>query len=73
MQSKYWQASEVLAGITEQPLTLRGTFPRFMVKADGETTVCKTLKTLQKTLDIIYAGRPRVFVNAGKGITIDFD
>ena len=51
----------------------RGSFPRYLVTADGKTTEVKTLCALEKLLGVIYAERPEVFVNAGKGITINFD
>ena len=57
----------------ERPASERGTFPRYLVTADGKTSQIKTLRALKNLLGVIYAERPEVFVNAGKGITIDFD
>ena len=57
----------------ERPASERGTFPRYLVTADSKTTEVKTPRSLQKLLGIIYAERPEVFVNAGKGVTINFD
>lgn len=57
----------------ERPAYERGTFPRYLVKADGQTIEVKTLGALRKVLGFIYSDTPKVFVNAGKGLTIDFD
>lgn len=57
----------------ERPASDRGTFPRYLVKADGQTMEVKTLGSLRKVLGYIYSDAPNVFVNAGKGLTIDFD
>jgi len=57
----------------EKPASERGSFPRYLVTADNKTTEVKTPRALEKLLGIIYAERPEVFVNAGKGITINFD
>ena len=57
----------------ERPSSQRGTFPRYLVMADGATITVKTPRALEKLLGVIYSERPEVFVNAGKGITINFD
>ena len=57
----------------ERSASERGTFPRYLVMADNKTTEVKTPRALAKLLGVIYAERPEVFVNAGKGITINFD
>jgi hypothetical protein len=44
-----------------------------LIVADGKTSAIKTPRALEKMLGVIYADRPEVFVNAGKGITINFD
>ena len=56
----------------ERPACERGTFPRFIVCVDGDRLECKTLRSLNSLLGSIYSARPRVFVNGGKGLTIDF-
>lgn len=57
----------------ERPSAERGTFPRYLVTADGKTSEVKTPRALEKLLGIIYSERPEIFVNAGKGISINFD
>jgi hypothetical protein len=57
----------------ERPAFERGTFPRYLVTADNKTTAAKTPRALEKILGVIYAERPKVFVNAGKSISINFD
>jgi len=57
----------------ERSASERGTFPRYLVTADNRTTEVKTPRALEKLLGIIYAELPEVFVNAGKGISINFD
>jgi hypothetical protein len=57
----------------ERPASERGTFPRYMVVADEVVHQIKTPSALRKLLNVIYAERPTVFVNAAKCITIDFD
>jgi len=51
----------------------RGPMPRFTVIADGLTMTRRTVYQLDKLLGSIYAEQPTVFINAGLGITIDFD
>jgi len=77
-QRKYWAACSLLGhirdlGIKECRKSERGTFPRFTVIVDGESTPLYTLRHLSDLAQVIYATAPRVFVNAGKGITVDFD
>ena len=57
----------------ERPASERGTFPRYLVTADGKTSEVKTPRALRNLLGVIYSERPEVFVNAGKGISINFD
>ena len=57
----------------ERPAAERGTFPRYLVTCDGITNEVKTTGALVKLLSGIYSEPPAVFVNAGKGITINFD
>ena len=57
----------------ERPASERGTFPRYLVTADSKTYEVKTPRALEKLLGIIYSERPEVFVNAGKGVSINFD
>lgn len=72
-ETKYWTADEVLAGIKEKPASERGTYPRFSVYVDGEYLERKTRKGLDNLVSIILSKAPKVFINAGKGVTIDFD
>ena len=73
MSNKYWTVEEVLKGVVELPRSKRGTFPRFTVICDGDRFEIRTLAKLQQILQCTYASQPKVFVNAGKGLTIDFD
>ena len=57
----------------EAPLSVRGTFPRYMVNVDCETLRVTTPVALRRFLGVIYADAPHVYKNAGGGITIDFD
>jgi len=57
----------------ERPAYERGDFPRYLVTVDGKTETVKTPRALQKLLGSIYSERPEVFVNAGNGISINFD
>jgi hypothetical protein len=69
-ESRYWTPEELELPKVEGD---RGTFPRYMIIADGSRTEIKSIQSLRRALTSIYAPKPRVFVNAGKGITIDFD
>lgn len=71
--NKYWTAKEVLAGIKEMPRSMRGTFPRYTVICDDDRFMITTRAKLDQILQCTYASQPKVYVNAGKGITIDFD
>lgn len=51
----------------------RGAMPRFTVIADGLTMTRQTVYQLDELLGSIYAELPVVFINAGLGVTIDFD
>lgn len=58
----------------ELPFSERGTFPRYIVKVDGDSVELTTPLQLKKFIgDISGSDKPRIFRNAGKGITIDFD
>lgn len=57
----------------ERPAKTRAGFPRFLVKVDCQWIKIKTLPSLRKTIASIYSETPRIFVNAGNGLTIDFD
>lgn len=72
-ERREWSTDEILSGIAEKPARERDGFPRFMVICDGERYEMNTRKALDKVLGHIYATAPKVFVNAGNGITIDFD
>lgn len=68
--------NEVLQEVASKEVSKqeRGTYPRYSVVVDGETLYPKTPSQLAKVLDVISgAEKPRVFRNAGKGVTIDFD
>lgn len=69
-EARYWTPEELELPEVEGD---RGTFPRYIVIADDARTEIKSLKALRRILSGIYSTKPRVFVNAGKGITIDFD
>jgi hypothetical protein len=69
----YWSSSHVLAGVSPASSSERNGFPAYIVKVDGEAVSVSNRRSLDKLLGEIYAERPRVFVNAGKGVTIDFD
>lgn len=52
----------------------RAGFPKYTVKIDGEIIELKSEKALTKTLSTVTPGaRVRVFRNAAKGVTLDFD
>jgi len=68
---KYWSLNEL--SFTEQPSQVRGTFPRFIIVADGIRHEKQTRASADRLLRIIYSAAPKVYVNAGKGITINFD
>jgi hypothetical protein len=57
----------------ERPASERGDFPRYLVSVDGKTETIKTPAALRRLLAVICSPAPTVFVNAGKGITINFD
>jgi len=70
---KNWTTTELLTGIAERPASVRGTFPRFIVIADGQRDELNRKPALEKLLGSIIAAAPKVFINQGNGITIDFD
>jgi hypothetical protein len=52
----------------------RGTFPRFMVQADGLTDKLTTVEDLAKCISTVRQGEDcYVFRNGGHGATITFD
>ena len=51
----------------------RGPMPRFTVIVDGLIMTRQTEYQLDELLGSIYSELPVVFINAGLGITIDFD
>ena len=67
---KYWTASELMI---EEAKASERTFFRFWVIADGEGRGFNRLEALNKHLSTIYSTPPKVFRNASKGITFDFD
>ena len=69
----YHTAENLNLAAIERPASERGTFPRYLVMADGKMTTVKTPRALAKLLGSIYSKAPHIFVNAGKGITLDFD
>jgi len=73
MSKSYHTTENLGIKAIERPASERGTFPRYLVIADSKTSEVKTPRALEKLLGIIYSDRPEVFVNAGKGITINFD
>ena len=73
MSATYYTTKSLGIKALERPASERGDFPRYLVTADGKTTEVKTPAALRRLLSVIYSEKPRVFVNAGKGITIDFD
>jgi hypothetical protein len=73
MNRSYYTAESLGIKAIERPASERGTFPRYLVTADGKTSEVKTPRALKNLLGVIYSEQPEVFVNAGKGITINFD
>ncbi len=71
-ETTYHSAESLHLASIERPASERGTFPRFIVCVDGGRVECKTLRSLNSLLASVYSARPRVFVNGGKGLTIDF-
>lgn len=70
---RYWTIDDLDVLSKEGPPKKRGTFPRFIVKVDDNSTSIKTPKALAKFLSSIRSHFPRVFKNTGNGVTIDFD
>lgn len=71
---KSWTFDELGISRYDSPRSLRGTFPRYSVRVDGQSHYPKTRKTLENLLsNIVTDTEPRVFPNAGFGVTIDFD
>jgi len=76
MKKEYHTYESLVLGQTEIVARRRGdrgAMPRFTVIADGMTFQRKTVYQLDRLLGSIYAKQPIVFVNAGFGITLNFD
>lgn len=70
---QYWSADD-LDLKTMKPSVSKGSGASpYILKADGKTQRIYTLSDLNKKLRSIYSGKPNVFRNADKGITINFD
>lgn len=70
---QYWDADS-LDLKTMKPSVSKGSGASpYILKADGKTQRIYSLSDLNKKLRSIYSGKPNVFKNADKGITIDFD
>jgi hypothetical protein len=70
---QYWSADD-LDLKTMKPSVSKGSGASpYILKADGKTQRIYTLSDLNKKLRSIYSGKPNVFKNADKGITINFD
>ena len=50
----------------------RAGFPRYLVNVDCDLLKIETPAKLRRVLASIYSETPKVFVNAGNGLTIDF-
>lgn len=71
---KSWAFEELGVSRYESPRSLRGTYPRYSVRVDDQWHYPKSRKSLENLLsNIITEIEPRVFPNAGFGVTIDFD
>lgn len=74
MNYRKWTFEELGVSGHESPRSLRGTYPRYSLRVDDQWHYPKSRKSLEKLLeDIASKIPPRVFRNAGKGVTIDFD
>lgn len=52
----------------------RGTFPRFIVQADGSTLTARTVESLARIISTVRQGTPcYIFRNYGHGATLTFD
>jgi hypothetical protein len=71
-ESKTWTAEELLARIDESPAWERTGY-RYCVIADETMRHFETKRALNREVSRILAKSPKVFRNADKGITIDFD
>jgi hypothetical protein len=69
---RYWTVEELLEGVEESLAWERNGY-RFTVYSDDVCYPVMDKRGLRKIVDCTYAKRPRVFRNADKGITIDFD
>lgn len=71
---KIWTFEELAVSRYESARLLRGTFPKYTLRVDGQSYWLKSRKSLENLLaNIISETEPRVFPNAGFGVTIDFD
>lgn len=73
-EKKYWSHSTLPIQSLELSRQERGedAGPRFTVYVDGECLHAETPRGLDRILSSIYSTEPRVFRNAGKGVTVDF-
>lgn len=73
-EKKYWSHADLAIEALELSRQERGedAGPRFTVYVDGECLHAETPRGLDKILSSIYSTEPRVFRNAGKGVTVDF-
>ena len=71
----YYSFDSLQLGPIELEAQKRGkrSMPRFTVIVDGLTMTRQTEYQLDELLGSIYSELPVVFINAGLGITIDFD
>jgi len=73
-EKKYWTCADLAVEALELSRRERGedAGPRFTVYVDGDCLHAKTPRGLDRILKSIYSTEPRVFRNAGKGVTVDF-
>jgi hypothetical protein len=70
---QYWSADDLNLKTMKPSVSKGSGASPYILKADGKTQRIYTLSDLNKKLRSIYSGKPNVFKNADKGITIDFD
>ncbi len=73
-EKKYWSRADLAIEALELSRQERGedAGPRFTVYVDGDCLHAETPRGLDRILSSIYSTEPRVFRNAGKGVTVDF-
>lgn len=74
-EKKCWSYADLADDIEALEVSAgeRDGFPRFMVYLnENKALEVKTKRSLNKLLESIYWTAPRIFRNAGKGVTIDF-